>query len=52
VKAAHVQELRTALTAARTALGLSTINYTDPTLVAGTTKVRALHIQELRSGVK
>lgn len=52
VKATHIQELRTALNQALTALGISTITFTDPTLTAGTSIVRAAHIQELRSGVK
>jgi hypothetical protein len=52
VKATHIQELRTALNQARTTLGLSTHAFTDPTLVVGTTIVKAVHFQELRSGVK
>jgi len=52
VKAVHVQELRTALSQARTALGLTAIAYTDPTLTVGTTLLKAVHFQELRSGVK
>ncbi len=52
VKAAHVNELRTALSAARTALGLTAIAFTDPTLIVGTTSVKAAHWTELRNGVK
>lgn len=52
IKAAHGQELRTALGQARTSLGLSTATFTDSTLTAGTTSVRAVHLQELRNGVK
>ncbi|HYK04707.1 MAG TPA: hypothetical protein VE974_23345 [Thermoanaerobaculia bacterium] len=52
IKAAHCQELRTALSQARTALGLSGVTFTDATLTAGTTKVRAAHLQELRNGMK
>ena len=52
VKATHIQELRTALNQARTTLGISAITFTDPTLTAGTSILRAAHIQELRSGVK
>jgi len=52
VKATHIQELRTALNQARTALGMSAITVTDPTLTAGTSIVRAVHVQELRGGVK
>jgi hypothetical protein len=52
VKAAHIQELRTALNQARTTLGISSITFTDPTLTAGTSILRAAHVQELRDGVK
>ncbi|HYI12129.1 MAG TPA: hypothetical protein VEK57_23955 [Thermoanaerobaculia bacterium] len=52
VKAVHVTELRTALNPARAALGLSALTYTDPTVTAGTTRVKAAHVQELRAGVK
>jgi hypothetical protein len=51
-KAVHIQELRTALAPARATLGLTTIVYTDPTLTAGTTLVKAAHVQELRNAVK
>jgi hypothetical protein len=51
-KAVHVSQLRTALDAARTAIGLPALAYTDPTLTAGTTKVKALHLTQLRNGVK
>jgi hypothetical protein len=50
VKAVHVTELRTALVQARTALGLFTSAFTDPSLTAGGTKVKRLHIVELRNG--
>ncbi|HXH95057.1 MAG TPA: hypothetical protein VNN25_26015 [Thermoanaerobaculia bacterium] len=52
VKATHIQELRTALNQARTTLGISAITFTDPALTAGTSILRAAHIQELRGGVK
>lgn len=52
VKAAHCQELRTALTQARTSLGLGPPAFTDPTLTSASTNVKAVHLQELRNGVK
>jgi hypothetical protein len=52
IRTTHLQEVRTALTQARAALGLSAISYTDPTLVAGTTVIKAVHVQELRNGMK
>jgi hypothetical protein len=51
IKAVYVTELQSNLDAARSALGLGEISYTDPALTAGTT-VKAAHIQELRSGMK
>jgi hypothetical protein len=50
--AQHTAALRSGLDQARSALGLSAISYTDPTLVAGSTIVKAAHVQEPRSGVK
>lgn len=52
IKASHCQELRTALNAARATLGLSSVTFTDASLVTGTTKVRAVHLQEIRNAVK
>jgi hypothetical protein len=52
IKAVHFQELRAALLQARTSAGLSTPTFTDATLTAGVTKTRAVHLQELRGGVK
>ena len=48
----HVTELRQALDAARTQIGLATLTYTDPTITAGTTKVKAAHWSELRLGTQ
>jgi hypothetical protein len=52
VRAVHVQELRTAINQGRVALGLSSAVFTDPSIVAGTTVIRAYHLQELRNAVK
>ena len=52
VQKVHIDQMRTALNQARTALGLPAIGYTDPTITAGTTLIKAAHIQELRNGVK
>jgi len=51
VKASHVEEIRFQLTAARSSLGLSQITFSD-TLIAGTTIVKAAHIEQPRAGVK
>ena len=51
VQVLHLQQLRTALTGARAALGLPTA-YTDPVLTQFSTPVRAVHFQELRAAVK
>jgi hypothetical protein len=52
VRAVHWLELRTALSQARTSLGLSSVTFTDASLTAGTTKVRVVHVAELRNGVR
>jgi hypothetical protein len=49
---AHIQQLRDNLNPARDQLGLTQQPYTDPSLVAGTTLVKAAHIIDLRNGVK
>lgn len=52
VKAVHVQELRSNLDPARSNLGLGALTYTDSTIVLGSTVVKAIHVAELRDGVK
>lgn len=52
VRRQHLLDLRNALDTARSALTLSAISYTDPTITAGTTKIKAAHLTELREGVK
>jgi len=52
MKAVHIQELRNALTPARTALGLPAIAFTDPSLTPGSTRIKAAHVQDLRTGVR
>lgn len=51
ILATQVAELRTALTPALAALG-TTASYTDPTLTVDVTRIKAVHIQELRNYVK
>lgn len=51
IKLVHISELRSNLNAARAAIGVPALQYTDPSLPAGTL-VKASHIQVLRSGVK
>jgi hypothetical protein len=50
IKAVHLTELRTAVNAVRTAAGLSPATFTDAT--PGGILIKAIHIQELRAGVK
>jgi uncharacterized repeat protein (TIGR01451 family) len=50
-RAVHVTELRSALDSARVVLALPPIAYTDPALTAGT-RIKAVHLRELRAGVK
>jgi hypothetical protein len=49
VKTVHVLELRTALRGAYVAAMRTVPTYTDPTLTAQQTAVKAVHIQELRA---
>ena len=50
IRAADMQELRTALGQARAAIGLPTVAFTDPTLTPPASVIRAAHVEELRSG--
>ncbi|HYI11130.1 MAG TPA: hypothetical protein VEK57_18885 [Thermoanaerobaculia bacterium] len=52
MKAAHFAELRTALNQARTSGGMSSVTFTDATLTPAATKVRVVHLAELRNAVK
>ncbi len=52
IKAIHLTQLRTYLDEARLSLGVSGLTYTNPVVGAGTTVIKAVHIDELRSGVK
>lgn len=51
IKMAHILELRTIIDEARRFLGLLPVTYTDPSLSI-VTKVKAVHIQELRNALK
>ena len=51
IRTAHVTELRVALQHVYTAAGQPAVAFTDPTLVAGSTVVKAVHIKELRDAV-
>ena len=52
IKRAHIVDLRTALDQARAALSLAPVQYVDPTITAGVTKIKAQHIYDLRNGTK
>jgi hypothetical protein len=51
VRASHVNALRTALAQARAALALAALTFTD-TLTADVTPIKAVHLNELRNGVR
>lgn len=51
INASHLIELRTAASPAFSAMGESTV-FTDPTLTAGVTPIRAIHMQELRDRLR
>ncbi|HKR66161.1 MAG TPA: FG-GAP-like repeat-containing protein [Thermoanaerobaculia bacterium] len=52
IRASHITELRTAVNEARTALAIGAFSFTDPTLTAGSTPVRAVHFEELRAAIR
>jgi hypothetical protein len=52
VQAQHVLDLRLGLNEARSVLGLSALAYTDPTITAAVTKIKVVHVGELRDGVE
>jgi hypothetical protein len=52
ISAVHITELRTALDAVFTRRSRSVISYTDPTITATITPIKALHVSELRLGVR
>jgi uncharacterized protein YkwD len=49
IKAVHLAQLRTAVSAVRAQAGLGPVTYTDPAVPG--VKVRAIHITELRAGL-
>ena len=50
-KAIHIQEMRNYLSPALAALGFSAPSYTDPALTTGVTRIRKVHLEELRQRV-
>jgi len=52
IKAVHMTELRSALDAARAAIGLPALVYTDPTITPGSTVIKAAHVTEVRAGTQ
>lgn len=52
VRRQHLLDLRAALDAARSTLALPALTYTDPVVIARTTRVKAVHITEVRNGTK
>jgi hypothetical protein len=48
IRAQHITAIRTGLSEARSAIGMPALSYTDGTL----TTIKAIHVQELRNGVK
>lgn len=51
VAAAHLDALRAAVDAVRAAVGASPLSYTDATITPESTRIRAIHIEQLRSGL-
>ena len=52
ITAVHIKEMRNYLSPALVSLGFSAPSYTDPTLTTGVTRIRKVHLDELRQGVK
>ena len=52
IRRIHLLDLRAGLDAARGVLGLPAISYTDPTITAQSTKIKAVHMTQLRGGVQ
>lgn len=52
IRRQHLLDLRAGLDAARAALTFSALTYTDPTITAESTKIKAVHITELREGLQ
>lgn len=51
-RAVQVTQLRTALNAARTQLGIPVVTFTDAILTPSTTRPKAEHLTEVRNGVE
>ena len=51
IKAVHCTELQTRIHARRTAAGLAPFRWTDPALRAGVTRVRLVHLLEMRDAL-
>jgi hypothetical protein len=52
IRGVHLSELRTALGGVFSALGRTVPAYTDPTITAGTTAIKAAHFTELRAAIR
>ncbi|HUP50383.1 MAG TPA: hypothetical protein VNA04_16530, partial [Thermoanaerobaculia bacterium] len=52
VKRIHLIDLRDAINQARSTMSLSAASYTDSTITAGSTIIKAVHINDLRNAVK
>lgn len=52
VRRQHLLDLRSGLDAARGAIGVAGLTYTDTTITAQSTTIKAAHINELRAGVQ
>lgn len=48
----HLVDLRVAVDAVRAGVGMASVPYTDPTVIVGLTRIRALHILDLRAALQ
>ncbi|HEX3070601.1 MAG TPA: M12 family metallo-peptidase [Thermoanaerobaculia bacterium] len=51
IKAQHINDLRTAVSAVRSLAGIGPYSFTDATLIAGATPIKAIHFVELRTAL-
>jgi hypothetical protein len=52
IKSLHITEIRDQLNQALDSMSVPRPSYTDPTIVAGSTSVKAVHVQEIREKVR
>jgi hypothetical protein len=52
VRRQHLLDLRSGIDATRIPIGMTALPYSEPTITTGSTTIKAIHITEVRNGVK